>query len=59
VEEWEKSAWSKFYSIFVLFIIMFGQIGNQMEQGMINPAFQFPELTPFFWIGTILGPNPT
>jgi MFS family permease len=30
-----------------------------MEQGMINPAFQFPELTPFFWIGTIFGPNPT
>jgi MFS family permease len=39
VEEWEKSLLTKSYSIFVLFIIMFGQIGNQMEQGILNPAF--------------------
>lgn len=29
-----------------------------MEQGMINPAFQYPVLTPFFWIGSIMGNNP-
>ena len=50
---------TKSYSIFVLFVIMFGQIGNQMETGILNPAFQYPELDPFFWIGSIFGANPT